>query len=210
MSYDSEANGSVPNRAPLINRANSGRSKEEIREQLNIWTENIIKLEKFNDSFDDRKPRPKSARSQVNELIQRTAGILQRWKQLLSAYDGEDTPSYTRKMGTLASRFQDVITEIRDKEDKELHAVRQSVARNSILDNNLDNNEESEISKKQKLQLEPELQILEEAEYYDDVIEERQKDINKIGKIMGDVREIAKDFALEVNMQGDKIVDIEK
>lgn len=52
--------------------------------------------------------------------------------------------------------------------------------------------------------------MLEEAEYMDEIIEDRQKDINKIGAIMNDVREIAKDFCLEVNMQGDKIVDLDR
>lgn len=50
-----------------------------------------------------------------------------------------------------------------------------------------------------------EFKVLEEAEYMDEVIDDRQKDIDKIGLIMNDVREIAKDFCLEINTQGDKI-----
>lgn len=60
-----------------------------------------------------------------------------------------------------------------------------------------------------KLKLDGEIKILEEAEYMDDIIDERQKDINKIERIMSDVREIAKDFCLEVNTQGDKIVQLD-
>lgn len=74
-------------------------------------------------------------------------------------------------------------------------------------------NEDSEATsqEKQKLQqqLDVDFKVMEEAEYMDEVIDERQKDIDKIGKIMGDVREIAKDFALETNMQGDKILELE-
>lgn len=43
----------------------------------------------------------------------------------------------------------------------------------------------------------------------DEIINERQKEINKIDRIMSDVREIAKDFALEVNTQEYKLVDMD-
>jgi len=82
------------------------------------------------------------------------------------------------------------------------------MARMSLVEHTSE--EASEEKKKLKLQLDTDFKILEEAEYMDEIIEERQKDIDQIGKIMGDVREIAKDFWLEVNMQGDKIVEIDR
>ena len=60
-----------------------------------------------------------------------------------------------------------------------------------------------------KLKLDGEIKVLEEGEYMDEIINERQKEIDKIDRIMGDVREIAKDFALEVNTQEYKLVDME-
>jgi hypothetical protein len=83
------------------------------------------------------------------------------------------------------------------------------MARASMADNNEDSEAINEEKQKLKLQLDVNFKVLEEAEYMDDVIDERQKDIDKIGQIMGDVREIAKDFALEVNMQGDKVLELE-
>lgn len=59
------------------------------------------------------------------------------------------------------------------------------------------------------MQFDDNFKVLEEAEYMDELIDQRQNDINQIDKIMGDVREIAKDFCLEVNTQGDKIVALE-
>jgi septal ring factor EnvC (AmiA/AmiB activator) len=54
------------------------------------------------------------------------------------------------------------------------------------------------------------IRVLEEADYMENIIDERQKDIDKISKIMGDVREIAKDFNQEVNSQGYKIEELEQ
>jgi t-SNARE complex subunit (syntaxin) len=59
------------------------------------------------------------------------------------------------------------------------------------------------------LKIDGEITVLEEAEYMEEVIHERQKEIDKIDRIMGDVRDIAKDFCQEVNMQGDKLVDVD-
>ena len=102
-----------------------------------------------------------------------------------------------------------MINDIKDKEDKDLVMVRQSMARVSMAGGHEDSEAINEEKQKLKQELDVNFKVLEEAEYMDEVIDERQKDIDKIGKIMGDVREIAKDFALEVNMQGDKIVELE-
>lgn len=103
------------------------------------------------------------------------------------------------------------MSEIKDKEDRELSNVRQSMAFMSHQNERKDESSDVGKEKEQKLkfQIDQDIKVLEEADYMDDIIEERQKDIDRIGKIMGDVREITKDFALEVNMQGDKILDVE-
>lgn len=51
--------------------------------------------------------------------------------------------------------------------------------------------------------------ILEEAEYMEDIINERQNEINQIDKIMNDVKEIAQDYAVEVDEQGEKLAEID-
>lgn len=53
-----------------------------------------------------------------------------------------------------------------------------------------------------------EVKILGEAEYVNEVIDQRQGEIDKIGNIMNDIGEIAKDFAVEVDVQGDKLADV--
>ena len=63
---------------------------------------------------------------------------------------------------------------------------------------------------KLQLKLDDEIKVLEEGEYLDNAIDERQKDIDNIGKIMGDVRELAQDFNQELNTQAYKIEDLEK
>ena len=125
----------------------------------------------------------------------------------MRAYDGPDKPVYGRKMNSVAEKLEETIKEIKEKESSDLEQIRKSFARMSMVETP----EEREIEKKElKMKLDSNLKILEEAEYMDGIIDERQKDIDNISKIMGDVREIAKDFLLEVNTQGDKIVDVER
>ena len=38
-----------------------------------------------------------------------------------------------------------------------------------------------------------------------DVIDQRNEDINKIGDIMGNINEMAKDIAMETKIQGEKL-----
>lgn len=109
-------------------------------------------------------------------------------------------------MNNVAEKLEQTIREIKEKESSDLEQIRKSFARMSMVETN----EEKEHERNElKLKLDSNIKILEEAEYMDGVIDERQKDIDNISKIMGDVREIAKDFLLEVNTQGDKIVDVE-
>ena len=49
------------------------------------------------------------------------------------------------------------------------------------------------------------LKIFNEVEYMDNVVEERQENIDKINKIMNNIRDIAIDFNQEVDHQGMKL-----
>jgi hypothetical protein len=93
---------------PLLNGAKSGRSAEEIKEHLLKCTENVIKLEKYNDNLEDGRAQSKSSRSQMHDLIVECGKILKRSQELLSVYDGNDAPVFRRKMNNIAERLEDV------------------------------------------------------------------------------------------------------
>lgn len=69
---------------------------------------------------------------------------------------------------------------------------------------NLRNTEEY----KQKMGMQ--VKILEESDYVDSIIQDRQKDIDNISKIMSDIKTIAVDFNIEVDAQGTKLEDLDK
>ena len=73
-------------------------------------TENVIKLEKYNDNLDDGKPPSGTNRKATYELIGDCHKIMQRSKELLAAYDGNDAPVFKRKMNNIAERLEDVST----------------------------------------------------------------------------------------------------
>mmetsp|Transcript_13838 Transcript_13838/g.13788 ORF Transcript_13838/g.13788 Transcript_13838/m.13788 type:complete len:115 (-) Transcript_13838:145-489(-) len=59
------------------------------------------------------------------------------------------------------------------------------------------------------LKLEGEVKVLEEADYINDVIDERQAQIDKIGNIMNGIRDISQDFNMEVEAQGEKLANVD-
>ena len=50
---------------------------------------------------------------------------------------------------------------------------------------------------------------MEDNDYMEGVIEDRQKDIDTIAHIMSDIKEITSDLVLEVDSQGAKLEDLE-
>lgn len=56
-----------------------------------------------------------------------------------------------------------------------------------------------------QVQIQGQIQILDDAEFLADVIEDRQQDINQIQKIMTDLRDIGQDFVQETDVQGEKL-----
>ncbi len=50
--------------------------------------------------------------------------------------------------------------------------------------------------------------VLDEAEYMDDIIEERGKNIAQINNIMSDLKDMSTDFVVEVDWQGEKIDEL--
>ena len=91
-----------------MNGVKKGRSAEEIKEQLFKLTENVIKLEKYNEGLDGGKSLAKPNRKDIHTLITQNHQLLQRSKELLHEYDGEDRAIFMRKMNNVAERFEDV------------------------------------------------------------------------------------------------------
>ena len=54
-----------------------------------------------------------------------------------------------------------------------------------------------------------EFKTIEESDYLDSIIQDRQKDIDQIANIMNSVKDIATDFNIEVDLQGTKLEDID-
>jgi t-SNARE complex subunit (syntaxin) len=54
-----------------------------------------------------------------------------------------------------------------------------------------------------------EFKTIEESDYLDSIIQDRQKDIDQISNIMNSVKDIATDFNIEVDLQGTKLEDID-
>jgi len=86
----------------------SARSAEEIKELLFKCTENVMKIEKYNESLEEGKSQAKSNRKDIHEIIIENHKILKRSRELLTPYDGPDGPVYRRKMNNLAERMEEV------------------------------------------------------------------------------------------------------
>jgi t-SNARE complex subunit (syntaxin) len=54
-----------------------------------------------------------------------------------------------------------------------------------------------------------EFKTIEESDYLDSIIQDRQKDIDQIANIMNSVKDIATDFNIEIDLQGTKLEDID-
>ena len=92
----------------MLNGAKSGRSAEEIKEHLFKCTENVIKLEKYNEHLEDGKSQSQKDRKTMHEIIIECGKILQRSRQLLSVFDGADAHVFNRKMKNISERLEDV------------------------------------------------------------------------------------------------------
>mmetsp|Transcript_9422 Transcript_9422/g.9124 ORF Transcript_9422/g.9124 Transcript_9422/m.9124 type:complete len:121 (+) Transcript_9422:396-758(+) len=76
---------------------------------------------------------------------------------------------------------------------------------NRISEGTGNQQELEEEKQKLLLKMDGEVKVLGEAEYINDVIDERQGQIDKIGNIMNNIHEIATDFNIEVEEQGEKL-----
>lgn len=118
-----------------MNGGSKGRSAEEIKELLHKCTANVMKLEKYNEQLEAGKVQGKENRKEMHTVMANTFKHLQRSRDLLKVYDGNDTNVYSRKLNNLAERIEETITEIKDKEDKDLENIRKSFARMSMVSN---------------------------------------------------------------------------
>ena len=65
-----------------------------------------------------------------------TANLLRNAKLLLSGYTGTDQPIYLRKLANCSEKVEEIMVEIKEKEDRELLDIRKSVARMTEYEDN--------------------------------------------------------------------------
>jgi ADP-heptose:LPS heptosyltransferase len=117
-------------REPLLNGKNSsGRSAEEIKEILEKVSRNIIALEKYKESLEEGRALVKTGRKDNQSIMLNTANLLRNAKLLLSGYSGTDQPIYLRKLANCSEKVEEIMQEIKEKEDRDLIDIRKSVAR---------------------------------------------------------------------------------
>mmetsp|Transcript_21257 Transcript_21257/g.18865 ORF Transcript_21257/g.18865 Transcript_21257/m.18865 type:complete len:230 (+) Transcript_21257:208-897(+) len=190
-----------------MNGSHKGRSAEEIKELLQKVNSNIVSLEKYNKALIAGKGVQPNQMKDNQAAMLETLNNLRNSKTLIASYDGNDSPVYKRKLANISERVESIIQDIREKEEKGLVEARRSM--NRLSENEETGEGQKEEQQKLLLKIGGEVKILEETEYMADIIEERQLEINKIDQIMGDVRDIAKDFALEVNDQGENLLNLD-
>lgn len=129
----------------MTNGASKGRSAEEIKALLHKISANTIILEKFNNSLDTGKIQ-KNSRKESQDVMMSTVNLLKRAQELLGQYDGPDAPIYRRKMVSCSEKVEELIHEIRDKEQKDLGDVRRSMAKMSIHEGSVDEQKQGKSS----------------------------------------------------------------
>lgn len=121
-----------------MNGGSSGRSAEEIRELLHKCSSNLIALEKYNNTLDMGRQMGKNNRKEAYTLILECSNGLKKVRALLSEYNGTDAPIYRRKLGTCSEKIEEVIAEIKEKEDRNLVDLRKSMAKASMIEESSD------------------------------------------------------------------------
>ncbi|CAI2373800.1 unnamed protein product [Moneuplotes crassus] len=215
MSYDLEINSSATRRSPLVDKSSgsslndtiNGRSAEEIKELLEKVNNNIYSLEKYTLTLTSGKGVNKQQMKANEKLMLDCLNNLRRAKELIATYDRNDAPIYRRKLATISDRVEEVVKSIRDKEQRGLAEAKRSM--NRLSEDERYQEEDKKEKKQLLLKLEGEVKVLEEADYINDVIDERQAQIDKIGNIMNGIRDISQDFNMEVEAQGEKLVNVD-
>lgn len=108
---------------------------------------------------------------------------------------------YQRKFLTIKDQFQEVMESIKAGEKLEISQAKKT---QQIIEDR----QEEQNSEEYKQKLDLQVKVLEESDYLDTVIHDRQKDIDQISIIMRDIKDITTDFNLEVDVQGTKLEDL--
>lgn len=80
----------------------------------------------------------KNNRKEAYTLILECSNGLKKVRALLSEYNGPDAPIYRRKLGTCSEKIEEVIAEIKEKEDRNLVDLRKSMAKASMIEESSD------------------------------------------------------------------------
>ena len=111
-----------------------GKSAEEIKEYLEKISRNIIILEKFNTILNNGKGM-NTAKANENQLVMvDTVNSFKSVMTLINSFDGENANSYRRKMANMKERFQTIMNEIKNNEERGLVEARKSMKRLSEHD----------------------------------------------------------------------------
>lgn len=110
----------------------NGRSAEEIRELIQRCSSNLIALEKYNTTLDQGRQLGKNNRKEAYTLIADCSNMLKKVRGMLNEYNGTDAPIYRRKLATCSEKIEEVIAEIKEKEDRVLVDLRRSMAKASV------------------------------------------------------------------------------
>mmetsp|Transcript_17753 Transcript_17753/g.20518 ORF Transcript_17753/g.20518 Transcript_17753/m.20518 type:complete len:194 (-) Transcript_17753:48-629(-) len=138
----------------------------------------------------------------MTRILKETSAFFLRCNELLNNYKRPDAETYQRKFTTIKEQFQTVMEDIQRGEKIEISQRRKT----QHIQEERDVEEKTE-EYKQKMDLQ--IKVLEEADYIDEVIQDRQKDIDNISKIMSDIKAITGDFNIEVDLQGSKLEDLD-
>ena len=108
---------------------------------------------------------------------------------------------YQRKFITIKDQLQEVMESIKEGEKLEIAQAKKT---QQIMEDRQEQHDPEEYKQKMDLQV----KVLEESDYLDTVIQDRQKDIDQISIIMRDIKDITTDFNMEVDLQGTKLEDL--
>ena len=113
-----------------------------------------------------------------------------------------DADTYQRKFFTIKDQLERVVADIEQGEKLEMEKAK-------VQQQRIEEQEEHKHDPEYQQEMKLEFKTIEEADYIETVIQDRQQDINKISNIMNNIKDIAGDFNIELDAQGAKLEDLD-
>jgi len=207
MSYDAEFEPRFNNnngiKQPLLHKQppKGGASITEIQENLNKVSKNIGVLTNYSNNLGKGK-MAQSDRNSMNKVLIDTSNWFKTAKELLENYKKQDADMYQRKFIVIKRQLEEVMEIIKEGEKVEIEKAKKT-------QQYMEDNHERVTSDEYQQEMKMEFKVMEDTEFIDNVIQERQNDINQISSIMSGIKDIATDFNIELDAQGSKLEDLE-